>query len=199
MSNNLLPIPQRVVVAEKNLERVISWISNSDAKIAVVLAFQGGMIAFLSTKGKEIVDVLASYTRAPAYDLLLVSLISFVCFFSWSVYAAFQALYPDIKFREQSPFFFGSIASMGQIKYKQTMRSLTEETAEEEINDQVYINSEIATAKFNNVKISIKALLAASIFWLFILILLPIFSTNKTNYPCNQRSYYDTVCHPNKQ
>jgi hypothetical protein len=173
---------QKIEAAEKNLERITAWISASDTKTGIVLAFQGGMVAFLSTKGKEVADIFHVNGLASETSVLAVLLLMFTIFLLWSVCTAFKALYPDTKLREPSPFFFGSIAVMGQEKYKQTMQLLTEEKMEEELNNQVHINSEIASNKFKNVRVSIKALLAASIFWLLILILLPTLSLKGKDY-----------------
>ena len=73
-----------------------------------------------------------------------------------------------------SVFYFGSIANIGETKFKKQFKSLTEEEIIDELNSQVYINSQIAYQKYNDVKSGIKSLIFSGIFWIIILILTPM-------------------------
>lgn len=173
-NNKLLPPEERLKIEEENLRRVIKWVLAGDAKIGIILAFQAGFIAFLATKGAEIKGILSvnqiNNTSAP---LVLALLIFLLASFS-SIKEAFHGLFPDIKIRGVSLLFFGSIPILGLEKFKQNCQNLSYEEYEEDLLSQIYINSSIASAKFNHVKNSIKSLLVAGVAWLVSLIFVAV-------------------------
>ncbi|MDD5415388.1 MAG: DUF5706 domain-containing protein [Candidatus Daviesbacteria bacterium] len=173
-NNRLLPQKDRITIEEENLKRVTKWIQASDAKIGTILAFQAGLIAFLATKGNEIGQILTlnqiNNTSAPLVLALLVFLLSSL----YSLKEAFSGLFPDTKTRTISLIFFGSIPAFGVDKFKRNFQNLSYNDYEDELLSQIYVNSSIASKKFNHVKNSIKGLFVAGIAWLVILILVPI-------------------------
>lgn len=173
-NNKLLPQEERIKIEEENLRRVIKWVLAGDAKIGTILAFQAGLIAFLVTKGTEIKNILSvnqiNNTSAP----LVLALLIFLLASFYSIKEAFHGLFPDIKIRETSLLFFGSIPILGLDKFKKNCQNLSFEEYEEDLLSQIYINSSIVSAKFNHVKNSLKALIVTGIAWVIILILVPI-------------------------
>ncbi len=164
----------KLTLAENNLQRVNYWISNSDAKIGIVLAFQGGLTAFLTTKTSDIKQIITTQSFDISHLILYISILIYGFLLIKSVFSAFKALYPDITTRELSVFYFGSIAQMGATKFKKQFKSLSEEEIINELSDQVCINSKIALDKFTYVKSSIKSLILSGIFWVIILILMSV-------------------------
>lgn len=159
----------KIELAENNLKRVNYWISNSDSKIGIILAFQAGITAFLTTKGIEIKKIITTQAFDALHFILYLILILFLFFLIKSIFHAFKSLYPNISNREQSLLFFGNIASMGINKFKREFSSLTQENAIEELNNQTFTNSQIAVAKFKNVQESIKSFLFGFISWFIVL------------------------------
>lgn len=167
-----LSAEKKIDLSEKNLERVNLWISHADQKIGIALLFQAGLTAFLTTsKADDIKKILLTNCNLLS-TFLLFSLILFAFFIIRGAYYSFKALYPDIRVRGSSLFFFGSIVSLGASKFKKEFSSLTNEEAEKDLNNQVFINSEIAALKFQNIKVSIFSTGLAAIFWALSLILI---------------------------
>lgn len=163
---------KRIGLAENNLERVNMWIANSDSKIGIALAFQAILPGFLSTKGKEIKTIITLQSFDFIHFLLYLSLALFVLSIIRAIYYSFKALFPDIATRESSLFFFGSIVNQGLQKFKKDFSKLSDVETEEDLNNQVFINSQIAVLKFSNIKRGIISTFYASILWLAILILI---------------------------
>ncbi|MBU3979270.1 hypothetical protein KJ980_06080 [Patescibacteria group bacterium] len=164
---------KKISLAENNLQRINQWILHSDQKVGVALIFQAGLPAFLATsKADDVKKIITS----PIFDLvhfvLYVSLLLFVFFIFKGIFCSFKALYPDITVREASLFFFGSIANQGLNRFRREFSALTDVHAEEDINGQVFINSQIAVKKFSNVKESITCTLYSAIFWFVSIILI---------------------------
>lgn len=163
----------RIELAENNLQRINGWISNSDSKIGIILAFQAGVIVLLTTKGAEIKSIIQKDSIGLLDWILYLSIVLFIWFIANSVFRSFKGLYPDIKIRNQSLFFFASITSKKVEDFKKEFASMNEKDILEEINDQVHINSTIANAKMGNIRASIINFYIGAIFWLLTLLLLP--------------------------
>lgn len=155
-----------------NLERVSKWIEHADQKVGVALVFQAGLITFLTTG--RLYDIKAILYKKCDFSplFLLFLLFLFIIFIVKATYYSFKALYPDPEERERSFFFFGSIANMQEGKFKKDFLSLTDEEVEEDLNNQVFINSKIAKEKFKNVKKAIYNTVLTTIFWALSLILI---------------------------
>ncbi len=161
---------KKIDLAEKSLDRISQWIITSDAKAGFILAFHAAFIAFLSTKSGDLKRIITMQPLSWYQFLVTFLFIVFAYLVIKSIYHAIKSLNPDIAVREASVFFFGSIAGMGITKFKKSFTSMSEEDVEEELNNQVFINSQIAVAKFTNVRSSINNLLLAFFAWVILLI-----------------------------
>jgi len=102
--------------------------------------------------------------------ILYLSLVLFFISIAKAVYFSFKTLFPDNKVREDSGFFFGSIANKGVAKFKKEFLNSKDDEIIEDINNQTFINSTIATAKFTWLKKSIVDTLIASALWIISLV-----------------------------
>lgn len=171
--NTKLSLENKITLAENNLQRVNDWISVSDSKIGIIIAFQVGTIAFFTTKGSEIKTIILTNQMGFFEWMLYLSILAFIVFTTISIIYSLRALYPDIQIRKPSLFFFGSIASRKIEDFKKEFAILSEKEILEEINDQVHINSTIAQAKMERIRISITNFLIGTLFLLVTLLLLP--------------------------
>lgn len=168
-----MTIEKRISLAENNLQRINDWIVNSDSKIGVIITFQVGIVAFFTTKGSEIKNIILTNQMEFLEWILYFSILAFIVFVTISIIYSLKALYPDIQIRKSSFFFFGSIASQKIEDFKKEFATLSEKEILEEISDQVYINSTIAKAKMERIRISITNFFVGTLFLLVILLLLP--------------------------
>lgn len=170
--NNLLSIEIRISTQEKNLKRIIGWILASDAKIATILAFQVGLVAFLTSKIPDIKKLWIQHQVDNWSIWFFAPLAIFTLYIISSSFKSFKTLFPDTEIRDSSLLFFGSIINLSLDKFRQGSKNLTYEKLEDELLSQVHVNSEIASYKFNYVKASMRDLLIAGVAWLISLIAL---------------------------
>lgn len=164
----------------KKLEIVIQWISNVDTKSSFVLAFYGIMttIMFASDIGNRIINTL-SYIPAQdingesiklfiALAIVILLLISILITF----YFIFQTLkgrlnpnvYQQHGLRTDSNLFFGTVASKSYSKFEEQTNAENDNDFLNDVNSQVFINSNIVNRKFK--------LYNRSLIWLIISFLL---------------------------
>lgn len=147
----------RLDASYRNLDRAISWITNADNKALVVLAFQGAILAGLAAFGESLRSTI-EHQRAPCLPLsILLVLACFLFSFCVSLWQSFRTLFPDITPRDaheaaRSPFFFGTISHMSLGEFSQRIRSLDDNSIEEELIKQTHVVSKIAARKFRNLK-----------------------------------------------
>lgn len=165
---------KRLELEQKSLERVVYWIGNSDTKIQIVLAFVAALPALLISQYSDIKFLITTSILFVAWFIVFLMLFHFY-FLSTCLLFAFRTIAPDVKPRNQgSLFFFGTIALMSVVKYKQKMLSITPEEAENQINEQTHTVFTIASAKFSNLQESLKRLILALGAWLVIFLVLII-------------------------
>lgn len=164
---------EKTELYEKKLDRTLGWISNSDSKIGYVLAFNGVMIGLMINRVPEIIKLMGKGFSISSLTFGFFS-IAYLLIFSVSLYYGFKVVFPDIEERKESYFFFGSIAKMDKKKFKEGIKSMENEEIENQLLDQIYINSTIAKQKFENIQKSLKALLIGFICWAILLFLIEV-------------------------
>lgn len=158
-------------LAQDSLARINLWISHADQKIGIALLFQAGLVAFITTSKFDDVRKILSQNLDLIHFLFYSSLVLFAYFIILAAFYSFKALFPKTTSNYDSLFFFGSIINRSLDQYKKEMISLNEEDVMEDLNTQVYINSQIANSKFKDIKKAIVNTGLASIFWTIILIM----------------------------
>ncbi len=142
--------------AERNLDRLLEWVSRYDSKSMVLIGVETGMVG-----------VMASFARPIS---------AWTCAMIWTVSIALGALLagiallyiggiPRTRSRNASLYYFGSIAAR---EFRDFERSFVSQSAEERLGDllsQCHRNSAILNRKFNCLKWSNRLLLAAAIPW----------------------------------
>lgn len=151
----------------KNLERVINWIENTDKKAGIIIAFDTGLIALMSIATPAIYEFVSDNFL---FEGLLFSLISLVALtaFCLSMYNAFRVLLPDVtsKVSDRNLFFFKTIVKFTESDFKEKIKKISDDEILETLADQTYINSKIASRKFDH--------LNRSLIWLFWFLLLDL-------------------------
>jgi hypothetical protein len=171
----------------KKLEIVNHWISNCDTKSSLIFAFLGILltIIFPSSLGEEMVSV---FNFKIAKEINFISVKKFFCLlcvivFLIGVVMTFCYIYFTLKARispevytqsglkTDSNIFYGSIASKKYELFKKESNNETDSDFTNDINSQIFINSNIATEKFNNYNKSlIWTLITFAFFILFIIL-----------------------------
>ena len=154
----------------KKLELINFWISNIDSKISFALAFAGVFIGFIISKGTP--TILGDTANVPLKDIInlnfgeLFSIILIIVLYSSALFSLIlllialkgrinNNLYKEYKLNTKSLLFFGNIANMNYAEYKKKTEKTNNILLTNDINSQVYINSNICTYKFRLYNLSI--------------------------------------------
>lgn len=155
----------------KKLELVNQWISNVDTKSSFVLTFYGVIITiiFSSEVGNKMVEVF-TYEKATEINCMSIWLffkMLIVVTFFITASIAFYNLYQTLKGRinpkiyqqqglnTDSNLFFGTIASKTYLDFETQTNSENDDTFLQDLNSQIFINSNIADSKFKHYNRSI--------------------------------------------
>ncbi len=162
----------------KKLELVNFWISNIDNKISFILTFVGVFIGFLISKGTP--DIFKDISNIAIKDIVTLnfgqvfSVLILVIMYLTAIACLILLLlaligrvdnkcYKDHKLKTDSLLFFGSIANMSYSNYKEKCERESKGQLINDINSQIYINSQICNYKFKLYNYSIKLLIISFI------------------------------------
>lgn len=143
---------------QKNLDTVIGWIKSADTKSGIALALNGGLAVFVVDFGKKVLVNQDGHIASFFY-------IATVLLFLFSSYFAFRVLLPNVKAKASHHlWFFGSIAQMDKEDFEKRICSINDEEMRENIAEQIYINSCIASKKHSYLSSSWKTLAFSALF-----------------------------------
>lgn len=151
--------------AKSKFELVNSWISNCDAKSSFLLAFYGVIIAIVFTsdvleKINETINLIPASKVDLESAILFISLCALLGFLFFSI-CCFYFIYKTLKarldsnvFNEEgltikSLIFFMSINELEYAEFKEQSNTEEDHHFLNDLNSQIFINSKIATKKFN--------------------------------------------------
>jgi len=139
----------------KILETTLDWIKYSDAKATGILSIFGLIVTVVYSNVEHIKELLMGNMY-----LGVLSVLSAICSLI-AIYYAFSSISPRIvKTNDKSIVFFGSVVRQypSLDDYRQTANEVldSKEGLDNELAEQIYINSSIAAKKFKDVTLSIR-------------------------------------------
>lgn len=147
---------ENISAAEKNLERILSWISRLDNRFAVLLGIGSAMLGVFAS----IAPPFATWTCLTIWVALLFMILLIISFVF-----LYMANFPQTKGPSDSLLFFGSIAGYSLDDYR---KKFITQGADAYLNDllhQCHRNSEIVNQKFKRIKWAYRFLLTAILPW----------------------------------
>lgn len=171
----------------KKLEFVNQWIANCDTKSSFIFAFLGVLltIIFSSSIGEDMVSVF-SFRKAAKIDcdsirnffclLCVIAFLIGIVITFYYVYSTLKAkinpqVYSQTGCITNSNIFYGTIASKEYELFKNECNNEADSDFINDINSQVFINSNIAAEKFKSYNKSlIWTLITFALFILFIIL-----------------------------
>jgi len=159
-----LKIMEKIEKSLKKLEIINQWISNCDTKSSFVMTFFGVIITiiFTSNIGTEMIQSL-SFSKANEIDWIsvkrFIGLIITVTFFISSIVTLYHIyltligridskIYRQEKLNVNSNLFFGTISTKTFKDFEIETNDENNEKYLNDINSQIFINSNIVTEKF---------------------------------------------------
>lgn len=169
----------------KELERVDLWINNADTKISYLLAFLGIIATIIFTSesviqkiricfenllklnGQDIVNILSLIVIVLSIHLLI-----FIVKCIYYLLKASNAKVNISDINNSSTLFFGSIATNSIGQFKEKIKKQTEEELEEDIIEQIFINSKICNEKMKNYNKAIKNLKISLLMFTIVIVII---------------------------
>lgn len=155
---------------QSELVRISDWIKFSDQKSGVILLLYTSVIAFLFSQKNLVLDNLSKFSNSLlfTYHILLFCLVISLLL---GLTALIKSFFPKLKNQtsKNSLCYFGNIA---QFSYKDFLKSYKKQTKskfKQQLLEQIYTNSIIATQKMKYVQQSLKRFIILSIFTLILL------------------------------
>lgn len=145
--------------AYKNLDIINSWISNSDTKASIILGLVGVVITIIFSNGSFIntMDELTKnvFSNMNFSDVLYFAFtLASLSLFTFGIYRLVRVLIPVLKTNssfKKSYIYFGYISNHPSFSdFKADINNATEEELQNDILNQIYINSCICKNKFSN-------------------------------------------------
>jgi hypothetical protein len=149
-------------LAEKNLDRLLEWVTRFDNKSSVVLGLNTGMLG--------VIGALAPSAKLWNPLVLFFAILSIV-FLSIGLLFVFLGNYPRLKSPNNSLFYFGSACKKNINQYKQEFSKRSSEEHLQDLLEQCHRNSEILDQKFRYLSWAYNALFASIIPWAITVIL----------------------------
>lgn len=150
-------VEKRIVIAERNLERMLQWIRAADTKIPIFLAIDSSMAAYwlAHKQGGAFGSVGGIALQVGALAPLLLSL-----------FFLLLAALPRLKSPAPSLVFFGTVAEMEIKKYTAALQQCREEEYFHDLVSQCHRNAVIASIKHRFIRLAVVSLFVALPFWL---------------------------------
>jgi hypothetical protein len=148
---------QQIDIAEKNLARLLDWISRTDSKSSLVLGVDMAMLGVLASLAPPLknLSLFLTIISGAATGFLIGSL---VCIYNVN--------YPRTKGPLKSLIYFGAIAGQTFNEYQQAFAKRSEAEYLNDLLEQCHRNSEIITLKFKALKWAYRSLLIAVPLWM---------------------------------
>jgi hypothetical protein len=160
--NGLISLTEQIAFAEKNLDRLLQWISRVDSKVSVLLGMHTGMLGIVAS--------LAPEPHEWKWFMLLSFVATAVLLGTGFVLISF-ASYPRTTGPSKSLLFFGSIAGNSFNEFNQCWSSRTTQQHLGDLLEQCHRNSEIIDRKFKYLKNAYRTMMLAMLPWAITLLL----------------------------
>ena len=150
-------------VLEKNLARILGWISAADARVAPLFAINTAMLGVVAA----LLPKPALWEKLP----LVTAVLTMICLGA-SLVCIFLTTIPRTTGPKSSLLFFGGIAQKDAQQYHQAIKEHRDDDYLQDLAYQVHRNAEIANAKFKWIGFAMRWTLVGALPWLFAVFLL---------------------------
>ena len=145
----------QVDLLEKNLERQVTWITASDAKIALLIPTNTLMTGFL----------IAQIARAELGPLRIVMVTLTIALLASSYLNAGLAVVPRFRNSGPSSLYFGGIASQSLEQFRTRITGMTNDDYVAELIALCHSSATIARATYRHVRNAYNSFFASLLFW----------------------------------
>ena len=153
----------------ESLQRAIRFTRTADTKAAPVIALQIALLGVLATRFERLLPIITQGQWDAERVTLVVVVILYGIATIGSVAIAALVYVPANRKAGGSLIYFEDIAAMGCRKFKERAMGMTPEEIEEQLLDQIYRVSRIASGKMRRVRCAFVASVPSGIFGIALL------------------------------
>lgn len=147
--------------ASKQFERTAAFMGRIDSRVPVILGAELGMAAVLALNLPKPAVVFAWYSAIP-----LVCYLTLACACFWQLY---RCTYPTLDGGHNSLIYFREVAKLTESDFIAKFSAQSQADHNRDLLQQVWKVSEIANAKYNDLKIAMQCLGVSIVFWIAVL------------------------------
>ena len=140
--------------AERELDRLLDWISKFDNRAAILFALDTAIVGTLALRLNSSKFTAYNLLPLPAFILLGISVIGTAI-----------TIFPRLKGPQSSLIYFGSVARMEEANFKSSFIRRTKVGYLDDLLAQCHINAKILDRKFKVFRMSLAVSMVAVIFW----------------------------------
>lgn len=152
-------------LAERQLDRVQSFIPRIDARVSAMFAIVSAQIA-IAALNLEIDDLKAWWVATPAVVFFIAAV--------FCVISLYRCVHPNLVGGSNSLVFFGTVSKLREAEYIDKMRAVSEEEYIKDVLGQVWRNSQIVAEKYKNLRAAGTAIMISLLPWTMLLLALSL-------------------------
>lgn len=152
-----MDIKTKIEISEKNLQRLLEWVSRFDNKSVIILGVDTGMLGVLAT--------FAPPLKSLSSASIIFALIS-ILFLALSLLFIYLGSYPRTTGPKKSLLFWVCISKCSFSEYRESFLNQSDEEYLNDLLEQCHRNSEIIDDKFTNLKRAYRMLFVALSPWI---------------------------------
>lgn len=157
---------EKIEIQIKNYEWLLGSINSADVKAGYLFGLDLAMLAVFISESD---NLISESPVTSCWLFVILTIVASVCLLI-SLFWAVKTILPRLRKESHSIFYFKSINVLDKDEYNDRVNSLTEDDLAKDLNNQIYIISQIAEIKFKNVKFGFIFFIIAFIIVVLVLI-----------------------------
>jgi hypothetical protein len=157
MEDYSVDMKSKIEIAEKNLARLLEWVTRFDNKSIIILGVDTGMLGVLAS--------FAPPLKSLSLAVIFVASLS-LFFLGLSLLFIYLGSYPRTTGPKHSLLYWGCISQRSFSQYKDSFKDESDEEYLNDLLEQCHRNSEILDKKFTNLKWAYRMLFVALSPWI---------------------------------
>lgn len=157
---------------QNELKRVSDWIGHAEKKATILIAFYTFSFGYLI---QELDSIKSFLLETPLFCFFTICIVSVVSSWIIGIFYAYLAVKPVLSSKRKtgnSLFYFKSISEMDYVEYMKRINKLKDKEVINQLHEQIYVVSVIASKKMRHVERSIFCLFVVFVFSIIVVSLI---------------------------
>ena len=165
-----MSLEERLKTHHESLSRAILFTRVADRKAAPILAIQIALVGTLAARSESLLSFIASDPNGCLAVILVLVVFAYLVLFGAAVVVAAGVYMPMTPRTGTSLIYFEDIQSIPEESFMEQARRLEPEDIENQLLQQIYAVSQIASIKMQRVRRAIFLSVPASVLWVALIV-----------------------------